>query len=156
MLIEVISIFVIDPNFDYNNFGFNKPFYNVAFYCSIITFILDLIINPGLIDKKKYSAKGLEIKDMDFSRYKYCDKCDIYVPKYLETQHCMRCKICVIESHHHDPVFGKCVGKNSIPLFYATLIALGIHFAANCSLFAINFVILFFRIIFYLISFLRN
>ena len=156
MIIEVISIFEIDPNFDYKNFDFRKDFYNVVFYCCIITFSLSLIINPGIIDQKKYSAHGLDKKDMDFSRYKYCDKCEIYVPKYLQTQHCRLCKICVIESHHHNPVFGKCVGKNTILLFYATGIALVIHFATNVCLLIFYFGILFFRKIFSLINNFRN
>ena len=95
--------------------------------------ILYSIINPGIINKKNYPSG--EIKNMDISKYKFCNKCNIYIPKDLKTLHCRICKVCVIERFHHDSFFGKCSGIYTIPFLYSSLILLTFHFGIYFYLF---------------------
>ena len=117
-----------------------------------------MIIEQKLLDIKSH-AKDIETKMNSgdvagdelaklSKEYSQLNEILPLIDKYLQTQHCRLCKICVIESHHHNPVFGKCVGKNTILLFYATGIALIIHLATNVCLLTYYFGILFFRKIF--------
>ena len=96
----------------------------ISFITQIITFLIPFLINPGIPKREYYKKKYEKEYKGDFKKLKFCDKCNILVPKKLNVGHCIYCNICVKGHDHHCPWIGKCIGKyNKIP-FYLFLIGL--------------------------------
>jgi hypothetical protein len=52
--------------------------------------------------------------------------CSIY--KLRRTKHCIWCNKCVQKYDHHCSVFGKCIGKRNLLLFYSFIILTALEF----------------------------
>ena len=80
-------------------------------------------LNPGIIDKNNYIGSKINKKYEDLKKYKICKICDkkdgIYIPRNLKSAHCNYCGVCIEEHHHHDLIFGICVGKNNTYLLFS-------------------------------------
>ena len=74
---------------------------------SIISCIINYIINPGIIYSDTNSNEKL-----------YCGNCKFLYPYSNKKMiHCFFCNICVCNYDHHCGVIGKCVGKYNIIIF---------------------------------------
>ena len=76
-------------------------------FISIISCIINYIINPGIIySSNKYNEKV------------YCSECKLLYPKTSKkVVHCNICKICIQGLDHHCGFIGKCVGKINMVIF---------------------------------------
>ena len=77
------------------------------------------MINPR-IPKREYYKKRIEKEYKgDFKKLKYCDKCNIIIPKNFQVAHCNFCNICIPKYVHYYPWIGKYVGKDTkIPFYF--------------------------------------
>lgn len=100
----------------------------------IIFFLIDIFLNPGIIEKEKFSEKRIKDEYKDLSRFKNCKNCNIYVPKYLKPNHCEFCGICIENKNHHDFIIGKCVGKNTCLIHFLCLILFIFYLLRTCFL----------------------
>ena len=41
----------------------------------------------------------------------YCQKCHIYIPKFMHSEHCDNCGFCFENQSNHSFIFSKCIGK---------------------------------------------
>ena len=91
----------------------------ISFIIHLITLCIPFLINPG-IPKREYYKKRIEKEYKgDFKKLKYCDKCNIIIPKNFRVAHCNYCNICIQKYDHHCPWIGKCVGKyTKIPFYF--------------------------------------
>ena len=96
---------------------------------------MTFFLNPG-IPGRKYYFKNYEVK-VD-KTYFFCNKCNLMVPEELNTAHCNRCNICVLNFDHHCDWIGKCIGKGNNVFFLSFFISLFLFiFSALFTLFII-------------------
>ena len=95
---------------------------NIIFIIHFFSFLLTIIANPGIPERKYYYKNYAEnIKKEEKSNYYTCKICNIITPKELNVSHCYYCDVCVINQDHHCTCLGKCVGKNNCILFYLAI-----------------------------------
>jgi hypothetical protein len=88
----------------------------VFFLCTIVSFLLTALINPGIvIATLQMGAKG----DFNTAMEKVCTDCNVLREDF--TEHCKKCRVCVEEYDDHYSLLGKCVGKHTIRYFYVLL-----------------------------------
>lgn len=93
---------------------------------SIISGLITLILNPGIIYNLKKEGKETKNKI-------YCFQCRFEYPHLGQSlTHCDDCGVCYIGMDHHCDVFGKCIAKNNLSIFT-------IFFTCICFLFVIDF-----------------
>ena len=93
---------------------FMKIIFIFSYLTYTITYILLMILNPGMPSNKSNM-------DLDILKKKYyqCTLCNSIIYKHNEfvTFHCVYCNICVEKFDHHCNFVGKCIGKNNITIF---------------------------------------
>ena len=104
------------------NYFFIKIFFILNYFIYIISFIIIILINPG-IPERKYYIKYIKNKNENEHQLK-CKKCNIIVPKSFKISHCYYCDICTKEKDHHCPWTGKCIAKNNLKIFYIFITSL--------------------------------
>lgn len=112
----------------------------IASSLSIITTILLLLINPGII-YSDIQNKGVNNNEQKI----YCNDCKFLYPSTnIKMEHCHKCAICVCKYDHHCGVVGKCVGKFNIFIF--------LSFNLSSAGLITSFYLILFNIIFRLFS----
>ena len=77
----------------------------------IVTALITLILNPGIVYNQKNEGNNSEPKI-------YCFQCRFQYPHLDKVlTHCENCGVCVFGRDHHCDVFGKCVGRNNEKIF---------------------------------------
>ena len=111
------------------------------FIIHFFSYLLTIIANPGIPDRKYYSKNYIQnIKKGEESKYDKCKICNIITPKELNVSHCYYCDVCVIDQDHHCSFLGKCIGKNNCILFYVAIITIPL-FLVMCFITLISYVI---------------
>ena len=124
----IISIIILIIHFSFLTSIFYMNFFApITSSIAVVTSFLLLVMNPGVIYSDKQSNKNEKI---------YCYRCKFFYPKSnRKMEHCLDCKICVCKLDHHCGVFGKCVGKYNLIIFYFFLLDyscfLTIYFGLN-------------------------
>ena len=114
---------------------------NAIFFIHFFSFLLTIIANPWIPQRKYYYKSYIEnIKKEEESNYNRCKRCNIITPKVLNVCHCYYCDVCVINQDHHCSCIGKCVGKNNCILFYLAIATIPIY-AIMCFITLISYVI---------------
>ena len=113
MLYVAISYLFYD-----NNYEIVILIEKIAFLTHVITFLIPFLINPGIPKRGYYTKKYEKEYKGDFKKLIKCDKCNIIIPKSLNTGHCIYCNICIKGYDHHCAWIGKCVGKGNHISFY--------------------------------------
>ena len=103
---------------------FMKIFFILAYLFYTVTFILLMILNPGLPIDKSY----IDLDELKKNYYQ-CTLCNsiIYKNNDFITYHCNYCNICVEKHDHHCNFVGKCIGKNNITIFRLWLFSIPIY-----------------------------
>jgi len=107
-----MSIFLFE-----NNIKLIIILVKIIFYTCVISFLLTVIINPGIPKRETFSKKVEREYKGDFSTLRKCDKCNIILPMTIKVEHCSFCNICILNRDHHCPWIGKCVGRYNIVQF---------------------------------------
>ena len=96
------------------NIASMKLIFILAYLFYTITYIILLIINPGIPSNKS----NIDLEELKRNYYQ-CTMCNCIVYKSNEyiTYHCCYCNICVENYDHHCNFVGKCIGKNNITIF---------------------------------------
>lgn len=93
---------------------FMKIIFILVYLYYTITYILLMILNPGIPNNKSNI-------DLHLLKRKYyqCTLCNSIVYKDNEfiTYHCRYCNICIENYDHHCNFVGKCIGKNNGTIF---------------------------------------
>ena len=108
----------------------NIIIHTIILFFLIISFFITCFSNPGIVLKEKWDEKIIKEKYNDFTRFKYCKKCHIFVPKFFKTQHCNVCGICVEKQSHHSFIFSKYIGKYNL-FFYLLFVFLFLVYAVR-------------------------
>lgn len=106
------------------NFFIVKLLETLIFFCFLISYLITVLINPGIPNRDYFCDTFDKNKDKPASGVVKCTKCNIIVPKYLEINHCTICDVCVMKYDHHCPWTGKCIGKYNLISFYCFLFSL--------------------------------
>ena len=93
--------------------------FSILFFLVYFTYILNFILNPGLIIK--HIAKN--------EKYIQCADCKVFYDKNDYVEHCGFCNVCIKGLDHHCIWIGKCVGKGNIYTFYIMLLAIVIFYS---------------------------
>ena len=89
----------------------NIIIHTIILFFLIISFFITCFSNPGIVVKKKFHEKKIKEKYSDLTMFVYCQKCHIYIPKFMHSEHCDSCGICFENQSHHSFIFSKCIGK---------------------------------------------
>ena len=106
------------------------------YFISFISFFFVYLANPGIINVIEYSEMKIKEKYKNLNRFRFCKKCNIYVPQHIKYEHCEYCKKCIIAHHHHSTIFGKCIGKYTFLMYMIFLVSQVLtvcRFAYNAS-----------------------
>lgn len=98
----------------------------IIFIIHLFSYLFTILLNPGIPSRKYYSKFYGENSRKDYN-LKECKKCNIIVPKDLNTYHCHVCDVCIIEYDHHSFWMGKCIGKNNLIPFYISTFSSSIY-----------------------------
>ena len=104
----------------------------ISSFLAIISALLLLIINPGIIYSDNKSKKKEKI---------YCSYCKFLYPINKKLEHCDECGVCICNYDHHCGVIGKCVGKYNKILFCL--------FVLSISGFILSFYLILLNLIFF-------
>ena len=93
---------------------FMKTIFILVYLYYTITYILLMILNPGIPSDKS----GIDLHQLK-RKYYQCTLCNSIIFKDNEfiTYHCAYCNICVEKFDHHCNFVGKCIGKNNATIF---------------------------------------
>ena len=93
---------------------FMKTIFILVYLYYTITYILLMILNPGIPNDKS----GIDLHQLK-RKYYQCTLCNsiIYKDNEFITYHCHYCNICVEKFDHHCNFVGKCIGKNNATIF---------------------------------------
>ena len=93
---------------------FMKTIFILVYLYYTITYILLMILNPGIPSDKS----GIDLHQLK-RKYYQCTLCNsiIYRDNEFITYHCHYCNICVEKFDHHCNFVGKCIGKNNATIF---------------------------------------
>ena len=93
---------------------FMKTIFILVYLYYTITYILLMILNPGIPSDKS----GIDLHQLK-RKYYQCTLCNSIIFKDNEfiTYHCHYCNICVEKFDHHCNFVGKCIGKNNATIF---------------------------------------
>ena len=93
---------------------FMKTIFILVYLYYTITYILLMILNPGIPSDKS----GIDLHQLK-RKYYQCTLCNsiIYKDNEFITYHCHYCNICVEKFDHHCNFVGKCIGKNNATIF---------------------------------------
>ena len=117
IITSIFIIFFIRTFWDKLNLFFK--FMGILVYTTfIISYTYTFLINPGYPKQNKESKSG-----HPRNKYKYCNKCKIWVRNDNNTCHCPECNICIEGFDHHCPWTSKCVGNGNKNPFYIFLIS---------------------------------
>jgi len=105
--------------------------FSILFFLVYFMYILNFILNPGLI-----------IKHIALENYYQCPDCKVFYNKNDNVEHCNFCQVCVKGLDHHCIWIGKCVGKGNIYTFYGMLLAVILFY---CYMLGITFYYLIFK-----------
>ena len=84
----------------------------------ILSYTYTFLINPG------YPKNNLESQNGEpRNKFRYCERCKIWVNIEKKTNHCFECDICIEWYDHHCPWTGKCIGKRNATSFYIFLVS---------------------------------
>ena len=123
------------------NFKGIKIAITTTFITHFFSFLLTIIVNPGIPDRKYYYHNYIKtIEKIDKKKYDKCKICNIITPKILNVSHCYYCDVCVVNQDHHCTCIGKCIGKNNCILFYLSIITIPLY-AVMCFVTLISYVI---------------
>ena len=93
--------------------------FSILFFFVYFLYILNFLLNPGLI-----------IKHIAIDKNNYqCSECKVFYNKADNVDHCNFCNVCVKGLDHHCVWIGKCVGKGNIYTFYGMLIAVVLFYS---------------------------
>ena len=106
----LVALILFNPNFFYI-----KIMETCAFILFLITYLMTVLINPGIPSRKYYIGYCKSKNNSELNR---CNKCNIIVPKNFKIHHCEICDVCVMNYDHHCPWTGKCIGRYNIIFFY--------------------------------------
>ena len=121
-IIIAIIVEIYDQKTLYPILGNNQIIFKISIITFfIISFFFTCFSNPGIVEKEKWDEKIIKEKYNDFTRFKYCKKCHIFVPKFFKSQHCNVCGICVEKQSHHSFIFSKCIGKYNLFFYHLFL-----------------------------------
>ena len=117
MLISVLwvlfNMLVIEVISSIQNIGDNlKEGIKIGLIAQNILYFLLCVVDPGTIFEDEEEQYGHE-------RTK-CMTCGLY--RIETSRHCIWCNRCVRQYDHHCSVFGKCIGKRNIWLFYGFIL----------------------------------
>ena len=113
-------MFLFNPNF-----LVVKIFETVIFLFFLISYLLTMLINPGIPNRDFHSYTfSTNNKIESNSGLVKCSQCNIITPKSFGLHHCDICNVCVMGYDHHCPWTGKCIGKYNIVFFYCFLFSL--------------------------------
>ena len=107
---------------------FLKMLFFLGYLFFSITYILLLLINPGIPENKnKIDPSKLQ------SHYYQCKDCNCISLRQEEkrTYHCQICKICIEDFSHHSHLATKCIGKGNKQLYKIWLYSIGTFFAIS-------------------------
>ena len=93
--------------------------FSILFFLVYLTYILNFILNPGLI------IKHIAINE----NYIQCADCKVFYDKNDNVEHCGFCNVCIKGLDHHCIWIGKCVGRGNIYTFYIMLLAIVIFYS---------------------------
>ena len=93
---------------------FMKTIFILVYLYYTITYILLMILNPGIPNDKS----AIDLHQLK-RKYYQCTLCNsiIYRDNEFITYHCHYCNICVEKFDHHCNFVGKCIGKNNATIF---------------------------------------
>ena len=107
--------------------NFYIKYLGVMIYLSFEVFlILTTISDPGVVTKEYYLENYRPDKIL-IKNYRICRKCNIVMDLDKNTEHCVECGICIMQSDHHCPWTSKCIGKKNLWLFNGFTISLFSH-----------------------------
>ena len=106
----LVALILFNPNFFYI-----KIAETFAFILFLITYLMTVLINPGIPSRNYYNGFCKSKNNSELNR---CSKCNIIVPKTFKIRHCEICDVCVMNYDHHCPWTGKCIGRYNIIFFY--------------------------------------
>ena len=102
------------------NFDFKIKAYNIiCIIVILLSFFFTCFSNPGIISKEIWNEKKITEKYKDLSRFNRCKICHIYTPKFMRSEHCDNCGLCIEKQIHHCFIFGKCVGKKNFFAYFS-------------------------------------
>ena len=119
---------------------FIKEFYlmnTIGIVLFVLSFFFNCFLNPGIVEKETWNSKKIKESYQDLSRFKCCEKCDICVPKFMKTQHCDSCGLCIENSSHHSFIFEKCIGKYNFFIFFSFVLFAIMYVTRTALLFLI-------------------
>ena len=97
--------------------NFYIKYIGVLIYLSFEIFlVLTTITNPGVVTKK-YFLENYEAEKTIIKNFRVCRKCNIVMDLDKNTEHCVECGICIMQSDHHCPWTSKCIGKKKFMAF---------------------------------------
>ena len=109
-----------------------KISFNSIFIIHFFTYLLTVIINPGIPNRKYYYNNYIKnFKIEDKSKYDICEDCNIITPKELKVSHCYYCDVCVVNQDHHCTCLGKCIAKNNTIIFYFWIFSIPLYALMN-------------------------
>jgi len=93
---------------------FMKVIFILVYLYYTITYILLMILNPGIPNNKS----NIDLHELK-RKYYQCTLCNSIVYKDNEfiTYHCRYCNLCIEKYDHHCNFVGKCIGKNNSTIF---------------------------------------
>ncbi len=83
-----------------------------------LSYTYTFLINPGFPKNDLDSRLG-----EPRNKFRFCDKCKMWVNIDKKTNHCFECNICVEGYDHHCPWISKCVGRRNTTTFYIFIIS---------------------------------
>ena len=141
-LLFVLALYILIRYYIYdNNFKWIKITQNIMFVTHFFSFLLTVIANPGIPDRKYYYKNYIDkITEEDEDLYDKCEICNIITTKKLNVSHCYYCDVCVVDQDHHCTCLGKCVAKNNCILFYISIVSIPFY-AVTCFITLIAYVL---------------
>ncbi len=112
-VIIVICTFMTIPLFYYSEISEHFRLVIILLMYSVpILYMLLFFLDPGTVfdhEEETFSEERI-----------YCLTCEIY--RNISTKHCSFCNRCCKKYDHHCSVFGKCIGKRNLLIFYLFII----------------------------------
>ena len=129
LIFNILLIFLI---YSFENLSEGiKLVFAIGLILQVIFYLLLAFLDAGTLFED-------EEENMDEERI-FCMVCSVY--RLRTTKHCVFCNRCIQKYDHHCGVFGKCIGKRNIILFWAFITLVGVELPSLIILICINYVL---------------
>ena len=124
-IIAVIMLIAFYFNYFKDLMNPTIKFYGIVIiFLHIITYLICLVINPGIPPKDLWLENYFKNKNNDTNKnyaIKICKECKIIIESTEHIEHCKICDICIMDKSFHSQLIGKCIGKKNKFYYYCFL-----------------------------------